>query len=186
MEMSFDLIRKILAGAPFEWAVAGGWAADLFAGRETRPHADLDIALWRQDQHLLRAHLKDGGEWFYAANGHLHPWEDGADLKPPVHEIHFLSGSPCEFLLNDRAGDNWQYRRNDKVLRDKNAAILERNGVKLLAPEIVLLYKSKEPRAEDESDFETLRPLMSEEQAGWLRSSLRACEPYGHPWLARL
>jgi len=31
------------------WGFAGGWAIDLLVGASTRPHADVDVALLRQD-----------------------------------------------------------------------------------------------------------------------------------------
>ena len=39
------------------WWVAGGWAVDLFLGRRTRPHKDIEIALYRHDQSALQEHL---------------------------------------------------------------------------------------------------------------------------------
>ncbi|MGM7683701.1 nucleotidyltransferase domain-containing protein [Cytobacillus sp. Hm23] len=31
------------------WFIAGGWAIDLFIGKQTRPHHDLEIAIFRKD-----------------------------------------------------------------------------------------------------------------------------------------
>ena len=45
------------------WCVAGGWALDLFIGEQSRPHSDIDIALFREDQAALRVAL-DG--WSFA------------------------------------------------------------------------------------------------------------------------
>jgi hypothetical protein len=39
------------------WAIAGGWALDLYFGFETRPHADVDIAILRPDQPKLAAQV---------------------------------------------------------------------------------------------------------------------------------
>lgn len=36
------------------WYVAGGWAVDLFLGRRTRPHEDIEVAVLRRDQGSLR------------------------------------------------------------------------------------------------------------------------------------
>ena len=40
------------------WFIAGGWAIDLFLGKETREHKDLEIALFRKDQLNLKEYLK--------------------------------------------------------------------------------------------------------------------------------
>jgi hypothetical protein len=180
-----ERVATLLADAPFDWAMAGGWAVDMFAGRETRPHADCDIAVWREDQHRLRAHLP-GGEWLYASGGHMQPWNEGEWLKLPVHEIHFLSEHVYEFLLNETVPGHWQYRRDSGILRPMEEAVMTRNGLKFLAPEIVLLYKSKNPSAEDLEDFETLQPLLSAGQKKWLRVSLRHCYSGSHDWLPLL
>jgi hypothetical protein len=38
-------IARLLAGVTVPWYVAGGWAIDLFIGRQTREHGDLEIAI---------------------------------------------------------------------------------------------------------------------------------------------
>lgn len=39
----------------------GGWAVDLWAGRVTRPHDDIDVAAWRRDDDRIKAALEDAG-----------------------------------------------------------------------------------------------------------------------------
>lgn len=34
-----------LAGVSAPWCIAAGWALDLFRGRQSRPHSDLEIAV---------------------------------------------------------------------------------------------------------------------------------------------
>ena len=36
------------------WFVCGGWALDLFIGKQTREHHDLDIGIFRRDQLALQ------------------------------------------------------------------------------------------------------------------------------------
>jgi hypothetical protein len=57
--------------------------------------------------------------------------------------------------------------------------------VRVLAPELVLLYKSKAPRPDDEADFRAARPLLDAEARAWLRAALLAAAP-GHAWAAAL
>jgi hypothetical protein len=59
------------------------------------------------------------------------------------------------------------------------------DGVRVLAPELVLLYKSKAPRPADEADFRAARPLLDAEARAWLRAALLGASP-GHPWAATL
>jgi hypothetical protein len=49
---------EVMAGFPQPWWVAGGWALDLFLGRKTRPHADLEISILAADQGALFEHLR--------------------------------------------------------------------------------------------------------------------------------
>lgn len=58
-----------LAGIGAPWRVAGGWALDLWQGKEMRPHDDLEIAILRPDFVVFRAQLSgfrccvaDGGK----------------------------------------------------------------------------------------------------------------------------
>jgi hypothetical protein len=45
---------KALDSAELEHWFFGGWAVDLWIGRFTRPHDDIDVLVWRRDE--LRAH----------------------------------------------------------------------------------------------------------------------------------
>jgi hypothetical protein len=45
--MSFNpciKVYKLMSGCDRTWFIAGGWAIDLFIGKQTRPHQDLEIA----------------------------------------------------------------------------------------------------------------------------------------------
>ena len=44
-----EAFARIMAGFPQPWYVAGGWAIDLFGGRVTRAHEDLEVAVCRRD-----------------------------------------------------------------------------------------------------------------------------------------
>ena len=172
------------------WAVAGGWALDLALGRVTRAHADVDVALFREDQDALRAALP---AWDFAAvvGGRMTPWERGVRLELPVHEVHARTptGVPLfalEFLLNERDGVDWAYRRDPSVRLPLARALRPGfGGVRVLAPEIVLLYKSRAPRPADEADFVAARPLLDAEGRAWLRAALLRARP-DHPWAAAL
>ena len=64
-------------------------------------------------------------------------------------------------------------------------ALTTSDGIRYLAPEIVLLYKAKLGRTWDEVDFDTALPEMSVGQRDWLSHALEEEQP-GHPWLDRL
>jgi hypothetical protein len=183
-------VAEILGALPRPWAVAGGWALDLALGRVTRPHADVDVAVFRDDQMALRAALP-GWRFEVATGGALVPWAPGVRLELPVHEVHARPPAgephrPLEFLLNERMGVDWVYRRDPAVRRSLARALLQVPGaIRVLAPEIVLLYKSKSPRPADEVDFQAAHPLLDAEARAWLRAALLRASP-GHVWAAAL
>lgn len=172
-------------GAP--WGVGGGWAADLYLGRRTRPHADVDLVILRGDAPRLHGHLT-GWTLQQVIAGTLVDWRPGERIEPPVHEIHARSpdGASLELLLNDHDGAEWVYRR-DPAVRCPLAEVIVQSGasVPILCPAVVLLYKAKSPREADEHDFHHLLPALPARQRRWLRDALAAAHP-GHRWQARL
>jgi len=188
-------IATLLAHFQRPWFVAAGWAVDLYLGRVTRQHKDLEIAILRCDQHALRRYLKD---WEFKkvkrvsgeSEGRLEPWSEDESLKLPTHEIHTQSGdgglTRLEILLNECSGQDWIFRRNPEITRPVSLIGLRSPiGVPFLAPEIVLLYKAKNPKADDEADFNSVRQLLAEEPRAWLRWAIETCHS-GHPWLSEL
>ncbi len=180
-------VAALMAGFPVPWAIAGGWAIDLFLGRETRPHADVDVALFRADQAAPRAHLP-GWSFRKVSGGAFAEWEDGEWLSAPLHEIHARSpsGETLEFLLNERDGGDWVFRRDARVrCRADRVIVMSEMGIPHLCPAVVLLYKAKAPRPADEQDFEAVRAALSAAQREWLRAALATVHP-DHPWMGRL
>jgi hypothetical protein len=189
IEKGLSAARELLTTKDIPWAVAGGWALDLFLGRLTREHADLDLAVWRADQDRLRAALTPLWVPEVADNGVLRPWSSDEWLSSPIHEIHARAvnreGGSLELLLNERDDTAWIYRRDTQVRRELDRAILVRDGIPVLAPEIVLLYKSKAPRPTDEADFNAALPALTTEQREWLRLAI-ARSRADHPWASVL
>jgi hypothetical protein len=179
-------VAAVLRGFADPWCVAGGWAVDLFLDRPTRPHADVDLALFRDGQARLREHLP-AWRFSVARGGVLEPWRDGEWLAPPAHEIHGRGGEvAAEFLLNERDGDQWVFRRDPSVRRPAAGWIVPTpSGLPALCPAIVLLFKAKQPRPADEHDFHALRGHLPAERRAWLADALHRVHP-GHPWIEGL
>jgi hypothetical protein len=172
------------------WWVAGGWALDLWLGRRTRDHQDLDIAVLRGDQRKLYATLRRW-EMYYATTDHrLLPLRPGQWLEPPLHGV-WARRAPdapwlCEFLLNEHDGAAWLYPRNPAVrmpLAEMGSVIS--GGISILKPEIVLLYKAHERSGKDEADFRAALPHLWPSATAWLVRALEETTP-GHPWTAQL
>jgi GrpB-like predicted nucleotidyltransferase (UPF0157 family) len=174
------------------WHVCGGWALDLFLCRVTRVHQDVDVVVSHADQLILQDYLTARG-WTLLTpyEERLHPWPPHMRLEPPRHQAHaHRRGAFIDFLLTDQEGGVWRYRRDPAIVRDLSRLGLQADdGIPFLAPELVLLFKSKNTsgreRAKDQVDFEAVCARLEPERRAWLRWALLAAEP-SHPWLERL
>jgi uncharacterized protein (DUF952 family) len=190
---------EAMAGFAAPWWVAGGWALDLFLGARTRPHADLELSVLATDQEALFAHLR-GWDLRLAAPGAALPVWDGTSIQPPFHQVWARRGpgrpsSPDDFaadptmlgfLLEQRSGDRWVFRRHPAITRPLDElGTATADGVAFVRPEIALLFKAKGTRFKDQRDFDRTLPHLDAPARAWLARSLAQAHP-GHPWHSRL
>ena len=179
----------IMSAVDAPWWLAGGWAIDLFVGAQTRAHKDLDVGVRRADAPRVVAALP-GWEFFEAKDGLLSRLALGTEPRAVVNslwgrrvgEAHW----ELELMLDDSDGGDWIFRREPSIRRPLAAALRDMpDGTRYLAPEIQLLYKARDLRPEDRSDFERAAPRLESVAVGWLRDCLARLYPQ-HPWLAAL
>jgi len=169
------------------WGIAGGWAIDLFIGNETRDHADIEVAILREDQHRIKNVFT---EWSFqkVVKGELIDWKSET-LELPIHElhgIHLKSGERLEVLLNELENDRWIFRRDPTITFPSSTLfITSEEGIPYLHPSVVLLYKAKNLREKDHTDFHAVKDLLGEEDRKWLRNSLEIHVP-DHEWIPQL
>jgi hypothetical protein len=65
-------VHERFAESGIEYRLFGGWAVDFHAGSITRPHDDVDVAVWLADRERIATLLEAGG-WAHAPE----PDEDG-------------------------------------------------------------------------------------------------------------
>ena len=187
-------ILALLGSAPFPWWIAGGWSLDLFLGKQTRDHFDIDVAISRNDQLLAQLYLNHWDFWSTRrdedGNIILHAWESGQTLSdefPGVwaRETHY-SPWRFEFLFHEIRGQTWIFRYAD-VIQHSLATIggLSSDGIPYQLPEISLLQKSLRLRAVDEQDFQQVLPHLHQSQRAQLSADINTLNPE-HPWLALL
>ena len=183
-------VSALFAALPCPWCFCGGWAIDLFLGRVTRPHKDVDVAILRRDQLLCRSYLRERG-WHLevAADGGFLPWPDGVFLESPLHAVwckHDGFDPPfVEVLLNEADGGRFVFRRNRSITLPLDRAFLRSaDGLPFLAPEVVLLYKSSQA-GEYREDFQAAAPALGCLSRAWLTDALVTLRP-DHPWLGSL
>lgn len=188
--MSFEAcenIATLLQHFDKPWYIAGGWAIDLYIGRQTRVHKDIEVAVLREDQQDVRAYLND---WSFqkVVRGQLQPWEQEF-LTLPIHEIHAthtVTGEQLEILLNDVTHEQWTFRRDTRIsLPLSFLRYTTSTGIPYLAPEVVLLYKATQTREKDDADFTAVKPLLEENRKQWLREALTLHVPTHH-WIPAL
>lgn len=190
-----DEMRAMLRAAPFPWWIAGGWAIELFVGRPTREHEDMDIEVFRRDLVSIRRMFAtwdmqaphpsvQSSSWPFLA------WP--ADSPPPDGMSNLwcrpAPAAPWVFDLQiaDTAGDEWLFRRNHAITHPLHSLVLHTaDGIPYLTPEVQLLYKAKNLRPKDADDFSRALPLLSPTQRHWLRAALARVSPE-HQWLAEL
>lgn len=170
--------------------MAGGWAIDLFVGRQTREHRDLDIQVLRRDQAAVRAALHRWDIYAVDPPGALRPWRSGEVLPGHVHDIWCRRAPDApwalQLMLLDTERGRWVCRRDRRVggpvcrFGRRDGA-----GVPYVAPEVQLLFKAREPRPQDEEDFAVALLRLDAAARRWLGAALGIVSP-DHPWLPRL
>lgn len=90
-----------------------------------------------------------------------------------------------EILLCDFENGEWVYRRNKSIRGpEESYGWTTKDGLRVLAPEIQLLYKSRGQRAKDVSDLKNCLPKMTKQQKEMLRHWIEVDSGEMHPWLA--
>ena len=184
-----------LEGLSCPWFVSSGWALDLFVGKPSRYHDDVDIVAARDDQSTLQRHLLAGGWRLFVvvAKGEIAPWQEGATIAPSSHQVHaYKAGMFLDLLFEPHEADHWVFRSDPDIRMPLSEMGMRFEGIPFLAPEIVLLFKRRSslspdggPRDKDQADFERLLPKLGAKRRTWLRRALSSLSP-GHPWSARL
>jgi Aminoglycoside-2''-adenylyltransferase len=178
-------IARLLAGVTVPWYVAGGWAIDLFLGRQTREHGDLEIAVPAPEFAAIRAALADY-EFDVVGSGQRWPLDSPAFrvmhqtwVREPGTGVYRAD----VFREPERDG-SWVCRR-DESIRLPYERLIRRtgDGIPYLVPEVGLLFKAKrasEPK--NQADFGATAGLLSDDAVGWLSWALRRVHP-GHAWI---
>lgn len=188
-------LRDLLAEADFPWAVCGGYALELFAGKPIRPHGDLDVCLPEMARAAVISYLLNRG-WRiheYRGMGKVKPIlapedsEEGRNLMATWGDDAPVQFFPCEEegLLYHRFTPGMSALNFIDLLfsLDMQPVCRTQAGLPILAPEVALLYKAAQPQTESaQADFAAVYPLLNDSQRAWLQAALTARYPEGHPW----
>jgi hypothetical protein len=206
--------NDLLKNGGFDYAFCGGYAIELFLGKTVRKHGDIDISAFWEERDEIILFMQSLGWRVYelCGGGKAHCITDVANQVKSRRNIFcmtddckFVSLTPTdepdmfivefdlkgqdklvfiEILFNSKENDRFLYARNHAVSRPLLQAVLTRNEIKYLAPEIVLLYKSTDTEREGyQIDYDMAMRIMSTEQKNWLKNALETMNPNGHKWL---
>jgi len=181
--LSVETTVEILNKARFRWWFCGGRSLELHLGKSWRDHADTDVGINRMSAIFLPSVLS-GWDIHLAAAGRLQPWTSGEpDAALQQNNLWCRREIRGPWLLDVIIGEGdeefWIYRRDSSIRCDwAEAVLLTHDGLPYLAPELQLLFKSKDHREKDDIDARTVIPELEDKRRGRL-AELLAKE---HPW----
>jgi hypothetical protein len=182
---SLEQVIELFGDASFRWWMSGGIALELHVGRSWRGHDDTDIGVTRIDMSMLRA-LLPSWQMCIASGGSLRVWR-GEPLRLDRSENNVWcrrrKSEPWAIDITISEGNEreWVFRRDDTIALPWSEAVQRSAaGVPYLAPEIQLLFKSRDRRPKDDVDAQVVIPLLDEHRASRLRTWL----PHDHAWRA--
>jgi hypothetical protein len=146
---------------------------------------DIDAVVLHRDHVIVRQALADWDLWVADPSGTLQRWVQDSCLDAGVHELWCRRSASepwsLQLMLDTADGEDWVYRRDPRIRRAVTSMSIDLGGVPVIAPEVQLLWKSSQPRAKDDWDFEVLRPLLTGDQGRWLADALDVVA-VNHPW----
>jgi hypothetical protein len=134
-----------LEAAELEYWFFGGWAVDLWVGRPTRQHDDIDVLVWRRDETRLHEALEAAG-WTHAptpedlvGTSYFHdgyelqltfavPAADGGMVVPIPDQPIVLSTGPLDFARRELDGMSVRVMTLETLLAGKSTPRPDEEG----------------------------------------------------------
>ena len=178
-------VRKLIVGSA-AW-LSGGVALDVWLGHKSRVHGDIDVSIRHLDWPRFAEILPSWLHPYAAQGGWLTPSEEiaGAEALENIWCLDRRSGNWClQINLESGDEDQWIYRRFSAITLPWDKAVLNVEGMRIVAPEVQLLWKSKDPELKDEEDRKRIVPLLDARARRWLGDAIALAHPKS-TWNAR-
>lgn len=173
--MELSQLINIMDNAKVQYGIAGGYGIELFCNKMIRDHNDIDVYVLDKDiRSLMRFLMEHGYRLYKAYQGVLTPLYM-SDIITDDFSIWVSNGEDTPFLFEILIGrtqdDYWLYRRNLEIKLPIDNVFISKNGVSILNPLIILLFKMNKSNVEEKDwiDFEAVKPLLSEGELEWLK-----------------
>ncbi len=181
-ETAFKPIIKIaneLKDLSCRWAIASGWALDMFIGQPSRYHDDVDIVIDRREQLCLQQRLlAKNWQLDFVISGKYYKWNKGEFVNKASHQIHARKEKEfLDILLEEAKDEIWLYRRDNSLTMPYSETIKYFKDIPYRVPEINLLYKSLAYRPKDAIDFKRVFPKLAPKSQKWLKEKLLLTNP---------
>lgn len=179
-------VAELMDGFRGPWWLAGGHAIEAFTGVPRR-HEDADVCFFGRDLPELRRHCEGRYHLWSNHGGTLRPLDDQhPEPLAPLSQVwireHALAPWIVDGLITPDDGGRWVSKRDPEHVVDLDEVTwVASDGVRYLAPEVVLLYKASADRPKDRRDLEVTWPLLDDARREWLRKSVERLHP-AHPW----
>lgn len=182
-------LGRRLRDAILPWYVAGGWALDVWHGRQTRQHEDLEFVVMRHGADDFRAILHDL-DFFTVRDGAVEFLPPSVKLPSDVWQLWGADRGQgrwrVDMMMEPGTPDRWIYKRDRTIQMARSDAVrTSEAGIPYLAPINVLLFKAKHCREKDRKDFDLSLPKLSAEEKQQLAVWLNELHP-GHAWITQL
>ncbi|WP_082477747.1 amino acid transporter [Methylobacterium sp. Leaf93] len=183
-----ELFQRI-GGAIHPWYITGGWALDVWRGKQMREHEDLEFAVIRNDVNYFRTILHEL-DFFAVKNGILEYLPPSADLPSDVWQLWGADmRQRCwrvDMMIEPGTPDVWIYKRDQTIQMARSDAVrISKTGIPYLSPINVILFKAKYCREKDQKDFYTSWSKFSHKEQKQLLAWLNQLHP-GHEWIVNL
>lgn len=180
-------MARLLRDVDAPWYVTAGWALDLFRGRQTRDHDDLEIAVPASGLAEIQQALS-GCDLHAVGGGLAHPLT--SETLAEHHQTWVRERATglwrLDIMREPWGRDTWVFRRDARIRLPRDRVIASTaDGIPYARPEVALLYKAKNARPKDDDDLAGVLSLLDPGARRWLTGSLELVHP-GHRWLDAL
>ena len=90
------------------WTLCGGYSVDQWAGRNTRPHGDIDVGVFRSELRECLGAIGRGRVYLCSPTGTHTAWE-GGDVHESIHDIWITNATgkywTLQIMVFDDDGD---------------------------------------------------------------------------------